>query len=151
MSQKSITIRIQRIIISHMQSHCMTVQDMMYHVRKQYPRVPDYIITNTIKMMIDEYIIRISFAVNSIDLYSNSKNQNILQMIWTYIVQMNYTATHDELITAFEMTDENDIADAIGVMVAKNIITKKDNDISLSVNERCNVLRDYPLMQSQTA
>lgn len=132
-----------------MQSHCMTVQDMVYHIQKQYAGISDHIVVDTIKMMIDESIIRISFAVNGITLYSNSKNQNLLQKIWTYIVQMNYTTTYDELISAFEMTDENDIADAIGIMLAKNIITKKGNDIALSVNERCNVLRDYPLIQSQ--
>ncbi len=62
---------------------------------------------------------------------------------------MNYDTTHDELIIAFEMTDENNIADVVGIIVAKNIIAKQGNGITLSVNERCNVLGNYSLILSQ--
>lgn len=120
----------------------MTVSDMIYHVQNKYSGIPDDIITETIKMMIEENIIRVYATINNVDLYSHSKNPNLVQKIWIYLIQMNYSATYDNVIDAFGMTAKQDIAEAIGIMVAKNIIIKKGNSIKLSEIERKNILHN---------
>ena len=119
----------------------MTISDMIYHVQNQHPGIPDNIITDTIKMMIEENIIRISVSVNSVCLYLHSNNLNLMQKISIYLIQMNYSSTYEDVLDAFGMTLEQDIADALGVMVAKNIIIKKGNSIRLSAIERKNILK----------
>jgi len=128
-----------------MQSHCMTVIDMMYHTKIQHPRILDDVITDVIKMMIDESIIFESISVNGINLYSCFKNLHLIQKIWIYIIQMNYSTAYDELVDAFAMTAQEEIADAIGIMIAKNIITKNKTQIRITQIERQNILHNHLL------
>ncbi len=123
-----------------MSYHCMTISDMIYHVQNKYPGIPDYIITDTIKMMIEENIIKVFVSINNVDFYSHYKNPNLIQKIWIYLIQMNYSTIYDDVIDAFGMTSQHDITDAIGIMVAKNIIIKDGNSIRLAAIERNNVL-----------
>ena len=125
-----------------MMYHCMTVSDMVYHVQNKYPGIPDDVITETVKMMIEENIIRVYATINNVDLYSHSKNPNLVQKIWTYIIQMNYSATYNDVMDAFGMTSQQDIAKAIGIMVAKNIIVKNGDSIKLSAIEQKNILHN---------
>lgn len=122
--------------------HCMTISDMIYHVQNKHPGIPDDIITDTIKMMIEENIIRVYATINNVDFYSHSTNPNLIQKIWTYIIQMNYFVTYNDVMDVFDMTSKQDIADALGVMVAKDIIIKKGNSIRLSAIERKNILHN---------
>jgi len=126
-----------------MSYHCMTISDMIHHVRNSYPGIPDYTIMDTIKMMIDENTIRISINVNRAGLYSHSKNTTLIQKIWIYLIQMNYSATYDDIMDAFGMTLQQDIADTVGIMVAKNIIIKNGNSLKLSAIERKNILNNH--------
>ena len=125
-----------------MMYHCMTISDMIYHVQNKHPGIPDDIITDTIKMMIEENIIRVYATINNVDFYSHSTNPNLIQKIWTYIIQMNYFVTYNDVMDVFDMTSKQDIADALGVMVAKDIIIKKGNSIRLSAIERKNILHN---------
>ncbi len=133
----------RQIIISHMSYQCMTISDMIHHVRNSYPGIPDYTIMDTIKMMIDENTIRISINVNSVGLYSHSTNPTLIQKIWIYLIHMNYSATYGDIMDAFGMTAKQDIADTVGIMVAKNIIIKNGNSIRLSTIERNNILNNH--------
>lgn len=123
-----------------MQSHCMTITDMIYHVKIYHPRLFDDIITDAIQMMIEQNIIRESFTVNGVPLYSNLKNQNIIQKIWTYLIQMNYSTTYTDIVNAFGMTAQHDIADAIGILIAKNIIIQNQTYIYITKIERKNII-----------
>ena len=126
-----------------MQSHCMTVSDMVHHVQLRYPGISNEIIISTINMMIDENLIFESITVNWIRLYCNFKNPHLIQKIWIYLIQMNYSASYDDILDAFSMTLQDDIANAIGIMVAKNIITKNKTIIRISKVERQNILYNY--------
>jgi len=121
----------------------MTVLDMIHHTQILYPGIPDDIITDTIKMMIDENIIRVSVTINNVDLYSHSKNPNLIQKIWIYLIQMNYSATYDDVIDAFGMTAKQEIAEAIGMMVALNIVIKNKTHIHITEIERKNILGNH--------
>lgn len=123
-----------------MKFHCMTLHDMTYHTQKYFPGIPEYIINDSIQMMIDECIIKIFDVMNGINFYSHFKNQNLLQKIWMYLVKTNFHCSYDELIHMFNLTQEIDIADAIGIMVAENIIIKDGDSIRLAAIERNNVL-----------
>ena len=120
----------------------MTVSDMVHHVQNSYPGIPAYTITDTIKTMIEENIIRVYATINNVDFYSHSTNPNLLQKIWLFLVKMNFHCSYDELAHMFNLIDEIDIAEAIGIMVAKNIIIKKGNSIKLSEIEQKNILHN---------
>jgi len=119
----------------------MTIFDMIYHVQNKHPGIPDDIITETVKMMIEENTIRVYTTINNVDFYFHSTNPNLIQKIWTYIIQMNYSVTYNDVMDVFGMSSQQDIADALGIMVAKNIIIKKGNSIKLSVIEQKNILK----------
>ena len=53
---------------------------------------------------------------------------------------MNYSAAYDDIINAFGIIAQQDIADAIGVLVVKNIIVQHNNVIKISTLERSNIL-----------
>ena len=134
MSHTSIITKIQNCITSNVSYHCMSKSDMVHHVKIKYPGVPDEIILDTILCLIDENILRVSFSVNAVNLYNTTRNQNLLQKICTYLIQMNYTSTYDELVSSFSLTDEQDIANALGILVAKNIIIQNDSQLILKLS-----------------
>lgn len=140
MSQKSTSTKIQNNIISNIQFHCMSISDMIYHVRASYPGIPDNMIADTIHMMINENILKVSISVNGVNLYSNLKNQTLIHRIWIYLIQMNYSSSYADIVDAFGMPDQKDIDDAIGILVAKNIITKNKTTIRMSKIERQNII-----------
>jgi len=129
------------LILDHMKFHCMTRQDMLYHAQKSIPGIPEYIINDAIDMMIDEFIIKISETIHCVNFYSNFKNQNLLQKIWVYLLKMNFHCSYSELVHMFDLTKEIDIADAVGIMVAENIIIKNGDSIKLSSIEQKNILK----------
>jgi len=141
LSQKPTIFRIQDLILDHMKFHCMTRQGMIYHTQKSIPGIPEYIINDAIDMMIDECIIKISETINSVNFYSNFKNKNLLQKIWMYILKMNFHCSYGELVHMFNLTREIDIADAVGIMVAENIIIKNGDSIRISAIEQKNILK----------
>jgi len=141
LSQKPTIIRIQNVILDHMKFHCMTIPDMIYHTQKYFPGIPEYIINDSIQMMIDECIIKIFDTMNYIDFYSNFKNQNLLQKIWMYLVKTNFHCSYNELVHMFNQTQEIDIANAIGIMVAENIIIKDGDSVRISTIEQKNILK----------
>lgn len=118
----------------------MTIPDMIYHTQKYFPGIPEYIINDTIKMMIDEYIIKISNTISNRDFYSNFKNHTLVQKIYMYLVNMNFHCSYSELVMVFNMTKETDIVNAVGILVVKNIIIKNGDSIKLSAIEQKNIL-----------
>ena len=59
-----------------MMYHCMTVFDMVYHVQNSYLGIPNYTITDTIKIMIEKNIISVSVTKQCRLLFSFQKSKS---------------------------------------------------------------------------
>ena len=139
MGQKAIHTKIPGMILRHMQSHCMTMRGMVYHVKQQY-RISDEVIVEVIHAMIADNMIRTSFSVNDVKLYCNSKTHNLSQRIWRYMICMNYTTSYRDVVSAFGLTDEEDVIHCINIMVAQNLIIQNRDKIKFSKIERQNII-----------
>ncbi len=125
-----------------MSYHSMTIPDMMHHASESYPGIPDDVMLDAIKAMIGDNVIRVLFTINNENMYSCYTNPNLANRIWKYMIHMGFLATYDDILSAFGNVDCDSVSDALGLLIAKNIISNDDDEFAVSAVERKNIFHD---------